>query len=77
MAVYFVPYKAGELKGLGYDKGKEVNNCILKTANEPTQSRLTADRDKIKANNEDLSYIMVELVDANGVRKKRIAHKRF
>ena len=68
MAVYNVPYAAGELKAIGYNNGKKVNTAILKTAGEPTQIKLSADRKFIKADNEDLSYITVELVDKKGTR---------
>jgi len=68
MAVYNVPYAAGALKAVGYDNGKKVNTAILKTAGEPTQIKLSADRKVIKADNEDLSYITVELVDKKGIR---------
>jgi beta-galactosidase len=36
MAVYNVPYTAGELKAIGYDNGKKVNAAILKTAGAPS-----------------------------------------
>jgi beta-galactosidase len=68
MAVYNVPYTAGELKAIGYDNGKKVNAAILKTAGAPSQIKLSADRKIIKADNEDLSYVTVELVDKNGTR---------
>lgn len=68
MAVYNVPYTAGELKAVGYDNGKKVNTAILKTAGEPTRIKLSADRKTIKADNQDLSYITVDLVDKKGTR---------
>ena len=68
MAVYNVPYTTGELKAVGYDNGKKVNTAILKTAGEPAQIKLSADRKTIKADNHDLSYITVELVDKKGIR---------
>ncbi|HUZ57662.1 MAG TPA: glycoside hydrolase family 2 TIM barrel-domain containing protein [Hanamia sp.] len=71
MAVYNVPYTAGELKAVGYDNGKKVNTSVLKTAGEPTQIKLSADRARIKADNEDLSYITVDLVDKNGNRNPK------
>ncbi len=71
MAVYKVPYRAGELKAIGYDNGKKVNTFILRTANEPTQIKLSADRKKIKADGEDLSYITVEVTDQNGMRNPK------
>ena len=71
IAVYNVPYKAGELKAVGYSNGKQVNTSILKTAIEPTQIKLTADRNTINADNEDLSYVTVELLDDKGIRNPK------
>lgn len=71
MAVYNVPYKAGELKAVGYSNGKKVKESILKTASEPTQIKLSANKTTINADNEDLSYVTVELLDANGVRNPK------
>jgi beta-galactosidase len=68
MAVYKVPYAAGELKAVGYDNGKKIKTAILKTAGEATQIQLSADRKTIHSDNEDLSYVTVELVDKNGTR---------
>jgi beta-galactosidase len=71
MAIYNVPYHAGELKAVGYSKGKKINESILKTAEEPTQIKLTADRNNIKADNKDLNYVTVELLDDKGVRNPK------
>jgi beta-galactosidase len=71
MAIYAVPYTAGELKAVGYSNGKQVNTSILKTADEPTQIKLSADRNIIKADNEDLTYVSVELHDAKGLRNPK------
>ena len=71
MAVFNVPYSAGELKAVGYDNGKKVNTAILKTAGEPSQIKLSADRKTIKADKQDLSYVMVELVDKKGIRNPK------
>ncbi|MDB5087069.1 MAG: glycoside hydrolase family 2 [Mucilaginibacter sp.] len=66
MATWNVPYKAGELKAIGYDGDKKVNTSILRTADAPSEIKLSADRTKLKANNQDLSYVTVELTDAKG-----------
>jgi len=66
-ASWDVPWQAGELKAVGYQGEKQVNTAILRTANETTQIRLTADRSKIKADGQDLSYITVELLDNKGI----------
>ena len=71
MAVYKVPYAEGELKAVGYSDGKSVNTSILKTASEPTQIKLSADRNIINADNEDLSYVTVELLDKKGIRNPK------
>jgi len=66
MAVYHTPFERGELKAIGYDHGKKVNTYILKTAERPSLIRLSADRKVISADNQDLSYVTVELVDKKG-----------
>ncbi|MEP6749509.1 MAG: glycoside hydrolase family 2 TIM barrel-domain containing protein [Bacteroidota bacterium] len=68
MAVYQVPYQKGILKAVGYKGSKQIKTSILQTTEEPVQIQLTADRTQVKAANEDLSYITVELVDKNGRR---------
>jgi beta-galactosidase len=70
-AVWSVPYEAGVLKAVGYDKGRAVNSSELRTAQQPTRIKLTADRQRLAADGEDLSYITVELVDARGVRNPK------
>jgi beta-galactosidase len=66
-----VPYKAGELKVVGYKGSKIVASSILQTADDPTVIRLTADRTQLKAGGQDLSYITVELVDSKGNRNPK------
>src|SRR5665647_273322 len=69
MASWQVPYQQGVLKAVGYDaKNKIINSSQIATASNPTTIKLTADRTSIKANNQDLSYVTVELLDAKGNR---------
>jgi len=69
MAAWQVPYQQGELKAIGYNaKNKVINTAILATADTVVQVKLTADRNSITADNQDLSYITVELTDAKGNR---------
>ncbi len=69
MAAWQVPYAKGELKAVGYDgKKKVVNSAVLSTAELPVQIKITADKNIIKANNQDLTYITIELLDAKGNR---------
>jgi len=70
-ASWDVPYQSGELKAIGYKGKKQVNSATLQTANEVSQIKLTADRNMIKYDGQDLSYITAELTDAKGVRNPR------
>ena len=51
---------------MGYEDGTPVSRSTLRTAGAPTQLRLTPDRSCLKASFGDLSYITVELLDAEG-----------
>lgn len=68
MATWAVPYRPGELKAVGYDGDKIVNTAFIRTAGKPVAIKLSADKKTLKADNKDLSYITVELVDAKGYR---------
>ncbi|MEO8615243.1 MAG: glycoside hydrolase family 2 TIM barrel-domain containing protein [Luteolibacter sp.] len=67
-AKFDVPYAPGELRAIGLTGGKQVASTILRTAGEPKEIRLTADRSTIRADRNDLSYVTVEVVDGNGNR---------
>ncbi|HZK93154.1 MAG TPA: glycoside hydrolase family 2 TIM barrel-domain containing protein [Prolixibacteraceae bacterium] len=69
--IWEVPYQSGELKTIGYVGKKQVNTAFLRTASEPTQIKLNADRIEINADGQDLSYITVELLDENGNRNSK------
>ena len=60
-AVFSLPYEPGilhaEASGLG---------TALCTAGEPARLRLTADKPTLKADGQDLAYITIEVVDAQG-----------
>ena len=61
-----MPYEPGELVavGLGRTVGKEVERWSLKTAGAAAQIRLTPDRETLRADGQDLSFVRVEIVDA-------------
>ena len=61
-----VPYAPGELKVIGYIDGQKAAEKVINTAGEPYQLRLTPDRKAIKADDEDISYITVEVLDKDG-----------
>ena len=58
-----MPYQPGTLKAVA-PNGESVT---LHTAGEATTIRLTPDHTKLKADGQDLAFITVEMLDANGV----------
>jgi len=62
-----VPYQSGTLKAISYLNGKEVMSKEIKTAGDSATVRLTADRQTIKADGRDLSFVTVEVLDSNGI----------
>ena len=65
-AVFSIPYTKGEIKAVGVKDGKEIESTSLKTADKPSKVSLKAEQNKIKADGQDLSYIIVEITDENG-----------
>ncbi len=65
-ATFEVPYEAGTLVARCFDDGKETASQTIKTTGKPTAIRLVADRTKINASRNDLSYVMAEIIDAVG-----------
>ena len=65
-ALFTVPYAPGTLKAVGVNGDREVATSVLRIAGNPVKIRLTADRSTLHANGEDLSFITVEAVDAQG-----------
>jgi hypothetical protein len=62
-----VAYSPGELKAVAYRKGATIGEAIVRTAEEPAALRLTPDRTQLTANGDDLSFVVIEAVDRNGV----------
>ncbi len=65
-AVFTLPYAPGMLKAAGVKDGRETESVTLKTAGPPARIRLTADRSRISADGQDLSFVTVEITDAAG-----------
>ena len=61
-----MPYAPGTLKAVGVRGDRVVAESVLTTAGKPAQLRLTADRAVLQADGQDLSFITVEAVDAEG-----------
>ncbi|NDV67969.1 glycoside hydrolase family 2 TIM barrel-domain containing protein [Dysgonomonas sp. 25] len=62
-----IPYEKGTLKAVSYKDGKEVLTKEVKTTGPPASIRLVADRNTIKADGKDLSFVTVEVLDSNGL----------
>lgn len=71
IATWMVPYAAGELKAVGYRGKKKIKETVLRTAGAVAQLQLSADRDSLRADGQDLSYITVSLTDAQGTLHPR------
>ena len=66
-AVFTLPYQPGTLRAEGIADGQVKESVTLQTAGEAKTIRLTADHNTLKADGQDLAYITVELIDANGI----------
>ncbi len=77
-ADFEVPYAAGTLRVEGLRGDRVVAQDTLETTGPAVRLRLSADRSVLNADGEDLSFITVEAVDANGrVRNDNIASVHF
>ncbi|MGB8262038.1 MAG: sugar-binding domain-containing protein [Terracidiphilus sp.] len=65
-AVFTVPYAPGTLKAAGVNSDREVAASLIETAGAPAKLHLEADRKQLRADGEDLAFVMVELEDAAG-----------
>ena len=63
---WLVPYAAGTLSAKGYQSGRLVAETKVETTEEPTAILLTADRQQIDANGEDLAVVTVTVSDKAG-----------
>lgn len=61
-----VPFEPGRVEAISRKDGQIVARRIVETAGEPARLRLTPDRTVIKADGNDLSYILVEVRDSEG-----------
>ncbi|WP_163707700.1 glycoside hydrolase family 2 TIM barrel-domain containing protein [Mangrovibacterium lignilyticum] len=61
-----VKFEPGTIKAVSRKAGKVVLEKEIHTAGEPAQIRLIADRDQLSADGYDLSFITVEVRDADG-----------
>jgi beta-galactosidase len=62
-----VVYEPGEIRVVAYKAGEKTGEKILRTTGNAHSLKLTPDRNTIRADYEDISYLLVEAVDENGL----------
>ncbi|MFO7369226.1 MAG: glycoside hydrolase family 2 TIM barrel-domain containing protein [Bacteroidales bacterium] len=66
IVLFKVPYEPGILKAKALINGIEVASKEIRTTGNAAKIKLTADRNRISANRNDLSYVKVEVTDEQG-----------
>ncbi|WP_370994084.1 beta-galactosidase GalB [Mucilaginibacter sp. RCC_168] len=61
-----IKYEPGELKVVSYKHGKPWATETVKTASNSANLQLTADRDEIRADGSDLSFVTLKVLDKDG-----------
>jgi beta-galactosidase len=64
--LWYLPYRPGKLVAKGFNGDKEVASYQLVTSKQTSHAEIKADRNEIKADGQDLSFITVELFDEDG-----------
>jgi beta-galactosidase len=62
-----VPYEPGKLEAIGKTADGRTVSFAVQTAGSPAKISLSPDKKVLKANRQDLSYVSVQLLDANGI----------
>ena len=62
-----VPFEPGKLEAIGKTADGKTVSFNVQTAGEPAKILLSPNKKVLKANRQDLSYVSVQIVDANGV----------
>lgn len=74
-ATFTVPYSAGQLKAVGVEHDKEIESTGMQTSRDAAKIKLTADRKELFANGQDLSYVIVEVTDNDGIAQPNAANR--
>lgn len=64
-AAFDLPYEAGELVAIARSGGRETTRTMLRSISGPIVLRASADRSAIRADDHDLAYVSIELLDAD------------
>jgi beta-galactosidase len=62
-----VVYQPGELKVVAYKNGRKWATDVVKTTGPAARLKLQADRNTIRADGQDLSFVTVTIVDKDGL----------
>lgn len=65
--VWYLPYRPGTLEAKGLIGGEVVASYSITTSGNTAKAEVKADRESIKADGQDLSFITVQLLDQNGI----------
>lgn len=69
-----VKYQPGEVKVIAYKNNEFWAETVMKTTGEATQLHASADRDTIRADGKDLSFITIQVSDKEGLLVPRSNH---
>lgn len=62
-----IPYAEGELKAIAYDEtGKAVATAVRRSFKDAKEIRLSADKEKLLADGEDLIFVEISMADEDG-----------
>jgi beta-galactosidase len=61
-----VPYEPGSLRAVAMRGGKVVAESRVETTSAPAKLELSVDRKVVRADGQDLAFVTVRVVDANG-----------
>jgi len=65
-AEFSVPYTPGELKAVAYQAEQQIGSIAFATTGAAHRLVITPDRSTLKASRDDLSYVMVSIMDEHG-----------
>ncbi|MCI8388425.1 MAG: DUF4982 domain-containing protein [Clostridiales bacterium] len=68
IATFDIPYEKGEITAITYKNSAECGRSSLHTVGAPAAVTVTPETDTLKADNRDLCYFDITVVDANGDR---------
>jgi beta-galactosidase len=66
IASFMVNYQPGTLKSIAMEHGKRVDSIVLQTTGKPYKIKLIADRNLVRFDANDLSYVTAQIEDKNG-----------